>query len=104
MLRVGFPVTVIFDLTDGSKIALNSCDATEWLSRDPVRYSRTDTGVRIPPPRRRMTATDYQPVIPEEPVEAGAATDAKMDKQVEPQVITGTLVNWNTSGVPQSTT
>jgi hypothetical protein len=40
MLRVGTPVA-LFDLTDGSKIHLNSCDASEWRARDPKRYSLT---------------------------------------------------------------
>ena len=43
MLRVGTPV-VLFDLTDGSSVALNSVDATEWRARDPKRYSLTATG------------------------------------------------------------
>jgi hypothetical protein len=41
MLRVGRPVVVLFDLTDGSQVALNSADATEWRARDPGRYSLT---------------------------------------------------------------
>jgi hypothetical protein len=44
MLRVGRPVVVLFDLTDGSQVALNSVDATEWRARDPKRYSLTSTG------------------------------------------------------------
>jgi len=43
MLRVGKPV-LIFDLSDGSQIALNSVDAFEWRARDPKRYSLTAKG------------------------------------------------------------
>jgi hypothetical protein len=35
---------VIYDLTDGTPIALNSVDAFEWRVRDPARYSLTAKG------------------------------------------------------------
>jgi hypothetical protein len=68
MLRVGTPV-VLFDLTDGSQIALNSVDAIEWRARDPKRYSLSATGDEM-----------GKQVGP------------------QPQAITGTLVNANPWG------
>ena len=56
-------------------VALNSIEATEFTARDPKRWRSSP-----------------------------AAKDDAMEKQVgpEPQGITGTLVNWNTSGVMQA--
>ena len=58
MLRVGKPV-VIFDLTDGSQIALNGVDAFEWVSRDPRKYSLT----AVPAPQIEPKATTTSQVI-----------------------------------------
>jgi hypothetical protein len=41
MLCVGMPVSVVFDLSDGSQIALNEVDAREWCARNPNQFSRT---------------------------------------------------------------
>jgi hypothetical protein len=72
MLRVGTPI-VLFDRTDGSQIALNSCDATEWVARDPKRFSRTATG-----------------------------DEMEKQIGLAPQAITGNLVLWDRSGVAQA--
>jgi len=56
-------------------VGLNSIEASEFKSRDPASWRSSPT-----------------------------AKDDAMEKQVgpEPQGITGTLVNWNTSGVMQA--
>jgi hypothetical protein len=59
MLRVGTPV-VLFDLSDGSQVALNPVDAFEWLARDPKRYSRTAAQAEQSEPK---TTTAGQVVI-----------------------------------------
>src|SRR5262249_32297986 len=58
MLRVGTPV-VIYDLADGSQIALNGVDAFEWVLRDPARYSRT----AVPAPQIKPKTTTPGQVI-----------------------------------------
>ena len=55
MLRVGTPV-VLFDLTDGSQIALNSADAFEWRARDPKRYSLTAVPAQQSKPKTTTTS------------------------------------------------
>jgi hypothetical protein len=54
MLRVGKPV-VIYDLTDGSQIALNGVDAFEWVSRDPRKYSLTAVPAQQSEPKTTTT-------------------------------------------------
>jgi hypothetical protein len=70
-------VVIIYDFSvqPPQEIGLNSSDAVEWKLRDPKRY------------RDRLTSTGEE-----------------MEKQIgpQPQAITGTLVNWNTSGVVQA--
>ena len=58
MLRIGKPV-VIFDLTDGSQIALNGVDAFEWVCRDPNKYSFT----AVPAPQIEPKTTTAGQVV-----------------------------------------